>query len=165
MKDRIRCFEPIVFNDSRVLLIGTLPGGKSLETGFYYADKSNYFWKFLSYYAGTPFPETKQQKIELLKMTKVAVWDVYAVGYRSESSKDKDIKDGTPNDIPKFLKEHPSIVKVGASGKCAYQTVKREFPLLEVICLPSTSGSNGGQWSTEDKTRKGWVEWRKFVED
>lgn len=163
--EQIRCFEPIIFEDSRVLLIGTLPGKKSLETGFYYAGKSNYFWKFLSYYAGVPFPVTKQQKIELLKTTKVAVWDVYATGDRSESSKDKDIRNGILNDIPKFLREHPSIIKVGASGEHAYQIVKREFPSLEVICLPSTSGANGGQWGMKDKTRKGWVEWRKFVEE
>jgi hypoxanthine-DNA glycosylase len=144
--------------------MGSLPGGKSLDTGFYYADNGNYFWKFLSDYAEMAIPKTKQDKLNLLKITKVAIWDIYESGIR-ESSQDKKIKDGKLNDIPRFLKEHPNIIKVGIAWRKGWKIVNKEFPLINAIYLPSTSGSNGGQWSLTDKTRKGWVEWRKFMEE
>lgn len=113
---------------------------------------------------GTPLPEMIQDKVELLKLTKVAIWDVYASGYREKSSEDKNIKEGILNDIPKFLKENSNIKRIGVSGEKAYEAVKQEFPTLEITYLPSTSGTNNKQWSMGDKTRKGWVEWRKFIE-
>jgi hypoxanthine-DNA glycosylase len=153
--DRVHCFEPIVFSDSKVLVMGTLPGKESLETGFYYAKKGNYFWKFLSDYARMDIPKTKQDKLNLLKITKVAIWDIYESGIR-ESSRDNAIKDGKLNDIPRFLKEHPNITKVGIAGKKGWKIVNKEFPFINAIYLPSTSGSNGAKWTLTDKTRTGW---------
>jgi len=49
MNKRIKGFAPIVFEDSEVLLLGTLPGAVSLKKEYYYADEGNYFWEsFLS---------------------------------------------------------------------------------------------------------------------
>ena len=41
---KIYGFDPIIFQDSKYLILGTLPGKKSLETKFYYADRGNCFW-------------------------------------------------------------------------------------------------------------------------
>ncbi len=46
MSERIKGFAPIAFEDSEVLLLGTLPGVESLQKNYYYADKTNYFWDF-----------------------------------------------------------------------------------------------------------------------
>ena len=52
MSKRIYGFSPIIFDDSEVLLLGTLPGEVSLEKRLYYADESNYFWEFFCEYVG-----------------------------------------------------------------------------------------------------------------
>ena len=41
MSERIEGFPPIVFEDSEVLLLGTLPGEESLQKQYYYADNRN----------------------------------------------------------------------------------------------------------------------------
>lgn len=175
-EQRIFGFEPIIFDDSKVLILGTLPGKKSLEEKMYYADKGNYFWKFLAFYMNSPFPNNSASKIQLLKKSKIAVWDVYESGIRinkktkKKTSNDSDITKIIPNDIAYFLSEHPKIERVGAAGKEAYNYLKSINLECEVVRLPSTSGSNGGQWGNKnikesiDITRKGWQEWVHFIE-
>ena len=41
-------FAPVFDGRSRVLILGTLPSGKSRETGFYYGHPQNRFWKVLA---------------------------------------------------------------------------------------------------------------------
>ena len=39
--------DPIYFNDSKVLILGSMPSLKSRELGFYYAHPKNRFWTTL----------------------------------------------------------------------------------------------------------------------
>lgn len=172
MNKRIYGFKPVVFNDSEVVLLGTLPGASSLQKGFYYADESNYFWEFFSEYAGCDKPESLDDVENILKKLKVAVWDVYESAIREDeeqkaTSKDSDIELVEWNDIPKFLNEYPNIKRVGVLGKKAYEDFVRKFPdIKQVVYLPSTSGSNGAQWGGKpiDKNRVGWKNFKEFIE-
>jgi len=40
-------FAPITSNDANILILGTMPGTKSLELNQYYGHKQNNFWKFM----------------------------------------------------------------------------------------------------------------------
>lgn len=172
MGERIVGFEPIVFDDSEVLLLGTLPGAMSLKRGFYYADAGNYFWEFFCEYTGTDKPKSMEDATEVLKTAKVALWDIYESAMREDkeakaTSNDSDISSEVWNDLETFLKAHPSIKRVGVMGKKAYREIVKKYPNLRVECLPSTSGSNGGQWGGKpiDRERAGWKVFVKFVKD
>ncbi len=170
MAERIIGFAPIAFDNSKYLLLGTLPGAKSLKEGYYYADGGNYFWKFFAKYSGTPIPYSMAEASDVLRKVNVAVWDVYESGIRlskeeKATSKDSDIRDAVPNDIRGFLKQHPNIKKIGALGKPAYKHFCELYPDIEAVPLPSTSGANGASWGTgiaEDHA--GWIEWTRFLE-
>ena len=41
------CLDPIIDSQSRVVILGTLPGGESLRLAQYYADPANGFWRML----------------------------------------------------------------------------------------------------------------------
>ena len=41
-------FEPIYDENSQILILGSLPSGKSREQGFYYGHPQNRFWKVLA---------------------------------------------------------------------------------------------------------------------
>ena len=168
---RIKGFEPIVFEDSEVLLLGTLPGALSLKKEYYYADEGNYFWEFFSEYAGQDKPQSKEAVIKILKGLKVALWDIYESAVREdeahkETSKDSDIVDVEWNDILSFLQAYPNIKRVGLLGKKAYKEFIRKYPNIKAECLPSTSGSNGGQWGGKpiDRGRIGWIKFTEFIE-
>lgn len=169
MSERIEGFPPIVFEDSEVLLLGTLPGEKSLQKQYYYADNRNYFWKFFSAYAGCDKPKSNEEAVSILKELKVALWDIYKSGIRrnkedKKTSKDSDIDDPEWNDISDFLQQYPNIKRVGVLGRKAYNAFIKEYPDIKIGYLPSTSGRTPG-WGGKpiDQSENG-KKFKMFIE-
>ena len=114
MCKRIVGLDPIVFKDSRVLILGSMPSVISLKEQMYYANKTNRFWKILeSLYQ-------ENDKIELLKISHIALWDICHSCIRKTSA-DSEIKDIEPNDIQELLNRYKNI---------------------ETVYCPSTSSAN-----------------------
>ena len=170
MSERIEGFTPIVFEDLEVLLLGTLPGEKSLQKQYYYADVGNYFWDFFCEYIGCDKPKSNEEAVSILKELKVALWDIYKSGIRSKADKktsgDSDIVDSEWNDISRFLQRYPNIRKVGVMGKKAQKAFKKKYSGIKAEDLPSTSGANGRDWGGRpiDKSRNGWKRFKEFIE-
>lgn len=173
-ENRIFGFDPIINHTSKILILGSLPGKVSLEQQMYYADKGNYFWKFMSAFFEKEYPDNNEKKVSMLLDANIALWDVYKSGVRvnkdkKRTSNDSDIIDFELNDIEGMLKQFSQIERIGISGKTAYKSFVDFFPNINAICLPSTSGSNGGQWGNKriaeaiDINKKGWIEWEKFI--
>ena len=76
MSNRISSFPPIVSNDAKILILGSVPGVKSLEMQEYYAHPQNKFWKIIFELFNENFSEDYLEKIKILKKNKIAVWDV-----------------------------------------------------------------------------------------
>lgn len=134
-----KCFEPIVDDESKFLILGTMPGTQSLKTGEYYASSNNAFWKIISalFNENKPFA-SYEEKIECLHKNHIALWDVYKSCER-EGALDKDIRNAVPNDIDGFLEEHPSIEAIIINGQKATKglNLDRHF-----MCAGSTSNAN-----------------------
>lgn len=135
MCKRIVGLNPIVFEDSRILIVGSMPSVMSLKEQMYYANKTNRFWKILE--------EIYQEsdKIKLLKVSHIALWDICHSCIRKTSA-DSEIKDIEPNDIPKLLNTYKNIEKVICNGRTSYNTMKKYFPDIETVYCPSTSSAN-----------------------
>ena len=105
---RLIAFPPILPKAPHSLILGTMPGGKSLEKQQYYAHPQNQFWRFMGdiYGALPAFPY--EQRVEILKENGVAVWDVLSSCTRI-GSMDADIKNAVVNDFEKFYNDHPTI--------------------------------------------------------
>ena len=69
-------FEPVYDENSRILILGTLPSVASRENNFYYGHKQNRFWKLLAYLLDEPVPETIDEKKYMLFKNHIAIWDV-----------------------------------------------------------------------------------------
>lgn len=104
----LTAFSPILPAHPRILILGTMPGGKSLELNQYYAHPQNQFWKFMGdiYGAHKSLPYT--ERVQILKDNAVAVWDVLSSCTRV-SSMDADIKNAVVNDFEKFYHQNPTI--------------------------------------------------------
>jgi len=134
-------FKPIIFKDTKTLVLGSFPSIQSVKNDFYYAHPRNQFWKILS--AITEYPiNNRDQKIWLLKEAKLGLWDMIASCSR-ENSLDSSLEDEVVNDIPALLEQYPSITKVAFTGRKAEALYKLHFSHLEIetVYLPSPSAA------------------------
>ena len=146
MKNLIKAFPPILGSNPHTLILGTMPGGKSLKANQYYAHPQNQFWKLMGdiYGAGLLLPYDKRVKV--LKDKGVAVWDVVQTCTR-KGSLDSDIKNEIPNDFEEFFNTHPSIKLVVFDSLTAEKIYNRRVLLtltkkLRYMRVPSPSPAN-----------------------
>ena len=134
-------FQPLVFKDSKILILGSFPSIDSFEKSFYYGHPRNQFWKLLS--AITSYPiNNRDQKIWLLKVSKIALWDMINKCTR-DNSLDSSLEDIEVNNLAEFLDKHPSIEKIAFTGRLAEKLFKIHFAYLEIetVYLPSPSSA------------------------
>lgn len=140
-------FSPISSPDSNILILGTMPGTKSLELNQYYGHTQNNFWKFMfTIFNENPSADYETKKALLLK-NKIALWDVLQYCDRI-GSLDSAIKNEIANDFETFLKEHPKIKTILFNGQKAAAFFKKYVHLQKsytLITLPSTSPANAGK--------------------
>ena len=145
-------FKPIIFRDTKVLILGTFPSLDSFKYEFYYAHKRNQFWKILEDIFDVKL-ENEAKKIEFLKKSKIALWDIVKSCQRKNSS-DTNLKNIRCNDIPKLLQDYPSIIKIGFTGQKSYKLYQKHFSDLhvETSVLPSPSSAYA-KMSIKEKTK------------
>jgi hypoxanthine-DNA glycosylase len=163
MDDRkIYSFPPIVDDESRVLVLGTMPGAESLRQQRYYAYERNHFWAIIFALFGFERPADYEARVRFLHEKKIAVWDVLETCERS-GSLDADIRKGVPNRIAELLESHPEIKAVFPNGKGAAKLfnqfiLPRMTRSLPGEALPSTSPAYAIPF---EKKLDGW---RKILE-
>ena len=141
-------FPPIADARARVLVLGTLPGRKSLEMQQYYAQPHNAFWRIMGQLCGAEQSLPYAARLERLRRARIAVWDVLAAGER-EGSLDSAIVPSSivVNDFAAFFARHPRIALVCFNGNTAAALFRRkvlptlapEPAALPTHVLPSTS--------------------------
>lgn len=156
-KSLCKCFSPIVFENSQILILGTVPGKESLMTGEYYVSSSNSFWKIIEviYNNGNKFMNYKE-KVSCLKKNHISLWDVYGQCDR-KGSLDLSISNEVLNDIDAFLSEHSSIKRIVFNGRKAASVY---LPKIRYSVLCSTSNSNS-RLSFAGKVE----EWKKCLKE
>lgn len=106
-----------VGDSPKVLILGTMPGDKSLKEQAYYCDTArNSFWKIMYSIFGKKDDMTSNH--DFITSHNIALWDCVQSGIRKGSTDDGyDIDSLIPNDIQSFLKEYPSIKTIVLNGK------------------------------------------------
>lgn len=134
-------FKPIIFKESKILILGSFPSIDSFENGFYYGHSRNQFWRILSEISGYPI-NNRDQKIWLLKVSNIALWDMVKSCVR-DNSLDSSLEDIEVNNIAEFLEEYPNIERVAFTGRLAERLFKMHFGYLDIdtIYLPSPSSA------------------------
>jgi len=142
-----KSFKPSIDNNSKILILGSMPGLKSLKEQQYYAHPQNRFWKVMGVICNEPKLNKLDYDLKLNTLLKnnIALWDTIKTCKR-DGSLDSDIQNETPNDIRKLLKKHPNIKTICLNGNKSYSSFKKYFPDLigkyNCLKMPSTSPAN-----------------------
>ncbi|HBG62519.1 MAG: DNA-deoxyinosine glycosylase [Omnitrophica WOR_2 bacterium GWF2_38_59] len=141
MQDIIVGFPPIVNKKSKVLVLGSMPGVRSLELSQYYGHSQNHFWKIIAKITKTDFADSYEERVKVLQKNRVALWDVIHSCRRPKTSSDSMIRNARMNDFEAYFNDYPNIKKVFCNGKTSLTLFKKHFSHINmpVEYLPSTS--------------------------
>lgn len=138
----LSCLPPISTPTARVLILGSMPGARSLQRQQYYAHPQNAFWRIIArVYGAAP---TYTARVRGLARHRIALWDVIATCRRAGSA-DSAILCPAANDLERFVRRHPQLRTVVLNGGTAaryYRAYVKDHPALarlRVRCVPSTS--------------------------
>lgn len=132
--------DPIYNENSKILILGSMPSIISRDYKFFYAHPQNRFWKILEVLYNTKL-DTIEMKKEFLLNNNIAIWDVIKSCDITGSS-DSSIKNISVNNIEKIL-NNTNIKCIFCTGKTSYNLFNKNFNVnIPVVCLPSPSSAN-----------------------
>ena len=99
---QVKSFNPVVDEDSRVLILGSMPGVQSLKKQQYYAHQQNHFWRIMFGMFEKPVETQYDRRIAFLKSKGIGLWDTLESCHRPGSS-DSDITNEKPNNFKKLF--------------------------------------------------------------
>lgn len=138
----IHPLKPIYNKYSKILILGSFPSSTSRKNNFYYAHKSNRFWKIFEVLFNINLKSNLQKKKFLLN-NNIALWDVLH-SCDIKNSRDSSIKNPIPNDIKTIINKS-NIKYIFITGKTAYNLYNKYFKNdvnIKAVYLPSPSSAN-----------------------
>ena len=123
MNKKIQSFAPVAAKNSRLLILGSMPGEASLQASQYYAHPRNLFWPIVCALVDIDAETPYEGRIAAIRSARIALWDVLASCERA-GSLDAAISRASrvPNDFVAFLAAHRAITHVFFNGAEAEQS-------------------------------------------
>lgn len=153
---RLQGLPPVAGPASRLLVLGSFPGVRSLARQQYYAHPQNAFWRVLHalWPAGGVFDAARSDyatRCAALPAHGLALWDVYASCTRT-GSLDSAIREATLNDFAALRARCPHLAALAFNGGESFRHARRVQAVLPLPAhrLPSTSPAHAS-WSFERK--------------
>ncbi|WP_176079045.1 DNA-deoxyinosine glycosylase [Paraburkholderia tuberum] len=138
-----RCFAPVVDADTRVLILGSLPGEVSLAHGQYYAHPQNKFWLLVGEAIERDLVGMAYStRLETLLEHHIGLWDVVAEARRA-GSLDSRIRDHASNDLIALIDTLPKLATIafngGTAAKIGIKALGERGVQYRLVRLPSSS--------------------------
>ena len=157
-------FEPVVSSDTRVLILGSLPGEVSLAVRRYYAHRQNLFWRL----AGAVIDREDlpaldyEARLAVLHHAGIGLWDTVASAQRT-GSLDTAIRQAQPAPLGELIATLPNLRAVGFNGGTAARIGRKQLTgsPLALIDLPSSSPAYAAMPFAEKRTR--WLALKDFL--
>jgi hypoxanthine-DNA glycosylase len=143
---RLQGLPPVLGESTRLLVLGSFPGARSLALQQYYAHPQNQFWTLVGTLLGQdlkalPYPE----RLHALRRAGVGLWDVYASCER-QGSLDSAIRNAQVNELDRLKRDCPQLRVIAHNGGESFRHARHTQALgLPVLRLPSSSPANASQ--------------------
>jgi double-stranded uracil-DNA glycosylase len=140
-----RAFDMVADERTRLLILGSLPGQKSLAAGQYYANPGNQFWRLLAPVAGVDLLMLDYaDRLSALLDCRIGLWDVIGSARRF-GSLDSALRDADIRDLNAAIAHLPALRAMAFNGAAAFRIGVRQLgdnAPIELIALPSSSGAH-----------------------
>jgi hypoxanthine-DNA glycosylase len=140
----LRGLPPVIGDGCRLLVLGNMPGAKSLTLQQYYGNPHNAFWRIMADVFGFDAVAPYEHRVAALCASGTGAWDVLQSCRRIGSLDSAVQRDSVvANDFAAFFDAHAAIRRVIFNGAAAEQNYRRLVPAIdrpiEFVRLPSTS--------------------------
>lgn len=138
-----RCFAPVVDANTRILILGSLPGERSLALGQYYGHPQNKFWSLVGEVIERDLVGMNYRaRLDTLLEHRIGLWDVVAQA-RRVGSLDSRIRDHASNDLIALINTLPNLTTIGFNGgtaaKIGMTALGGDGSRYRLLRLPSSS--------------------------
>jgi hypoxanthine-DNA glycosylase len=135
-------FPPVFDAQTRLLILGSLPGEKSLARRQYYAHPQNQFWRLIGALIGRELAALAYpDRLAALQAARIGLWDVVATAER-KGSLDTHIRGHRPNPLAERVAALPDLRAVGFNGATSWKLgapLLADDARLTLVPLPSSS--------------------------
>ena len=160
---RAACLPPAVDADTRLLILGSLPGQVSLTQRQYYAHPQNQFWRLLGAVIGRELAALGYDaRLAAIARAGIGLWDVIGTATRP-GSLDSAIRNNEPNDLAALARTLPILTAIAFNGNAAAKIGVRQLgeSALPLVSLPSSSPAYAAMPFTAK--RDAWLTLRQFL--
>ncbi|RZJ99102.1 MAG: DNA-deoxyinosine glycosylase [Novosphingobium sp.] len=161
---RKSAFAPFVFADTRVLILGTLPGEASLAAGRYYAHPQNQFWRLTGAVIGREDLASLEYETrrDALRAHGIGLWDTIASAVR-QGSLDAAIREVEHAPLAELVAGLPALRAVAFNGGTSARIGRKLLTdaTVRLVDLPSSSPAYAAM--RFEAKRERWLELREFL--
>jgi hypoxanthine-DNA glycosylase len=157
-----RSFDPVVADDCRLLVLGSLPGEESLARGRYYANPRNQFWRLIGGVIGRELePLAYEERLAALIEARVGLWDTVGAATR-RGSLDGAIRVAETNKLAPLVAGLPELRAIGFNGGRSARLGLKQLAGSPLALVPLPSSSPAYTLRFEDKLAR-WRILRAFL--
>jgi len=148
-------FAPVVREDARLLIVGSMPSEASLAKGQYYGHPRNAFWPLMCDLLNEEWTEDYGKRCRMLEEHGIALWDVVASCERA-GSLDSAIRNVMPNAFGELF-ERTQIRDVFANGKTAEKLFRKNVTLPDGVTFHGALASTSPAYTMPfEKKKEDW---------
>ena len=157
-------FPPVVRPDTRVLILGSLPGERSLMEGRYYAHPRNLFWSLVGGVIGGDLEAMDYEaRLETLLRAGIGLWDTVASATRT-GSLDTAIREAEHNPLADLVATLPELRAVAFNGATSAKMGMTVLAGSGLALLPLPSSSPAHAAMPLERKRQLWAPIGEFLD-
>jgi double-stranded uracil-DNA glycosylase len=157
------CFPPVTRPDTRLLVLGSLPGAVSLAQQRYYAHPQNLFWRLTGAVTGRDLVALGYEaRLEALLDAGIGLWDTVAAATR-KGSLDADIRLHEASDVAALAATLPQLRAVAFNGGKSASIGRRQLAGTGLALLDLPSSSPAYASLPFEKKREAWLALRAYL--